>query len=206
MAPEATGVASSTVRVRLAAGILALNRFTMTLQNKRMPVATLRVNASAEGTSIELGLDCPEETARRYAVLLENMEDVEELHFSATSPEGPNGGSIDYDGRRFRSVENSGSGEVGPETVFGYRQDGDVVSATYEGGGVRSGVLIATADDEGNLDARYGHVNASGELMTGECRTTPEVLPDGRLRLHEEWRWTSGDGSSGRSIVEEIGE
>jgi hypothetical protein len=206
MAPEATGVASSTVRVRLAAGILALNRFMMTLQNKRMPVATLRANANAEGTSIELGLDCPEETARRYAVLLENMEDVRELHFSATAPEGRSENSIDYDGRRFRSVENSDTGEVGPETVFGYRQDGDVVSATYEGGDVRFGTLIATADGEGNLDARYGHVNASGELMTGECRSTPEMLPDGRLRLHEEWRWTSGDGSSGQSVVEEIGE
>jgi hypothetical protein len=206
MAPEATGVASSTVRVRLAAGILALNRFMMTLQSKRMPVANIKVNANAEGTSIELGLDCPEETARRYAVLLENMEDVKELHFAETTPEGRRGSSVDYDGRRFRSVENSETGEVGPETVFGYRQDGDVVSATYEGGDVRFGTLVATADNEGNLDARYGHVNVSGELMTGECRSTPEVLPDGRLRLHEEWRWTSGDGSSGRSIVEEIGE
>jgi hypothetical protein len=206
MAPEATGVASSTVRVRLAAGILALNRFMMTLQNKRMPVADIRVDADAEGTDIMLGFDCPEETARRYAVLLENMEDVEELHFAGPAPDGRKESPVGYDGRRFRSVENSETGEVGPETVFSYSQDRDVVSATYGGGGVRSGVLIATADGEGNLDARYAHVNASGELMTGECRTTPERLTDGRLRLHEEWRWTSGDGSSGRSVVEEIGD
>ena len=206
MAPEATGTASSTVRVRLAAGILALNRFMMTLQNKRMPVADIRVDATARGTGIELGFDCPEDSARRYAVLLENMEDVEELHFSVTEPEGRGGASVDYDGRRFRPVETSETGEVGPGTEFSYRQEGDVVGATYEGGDVRSGVLIATADGEGNLDARYAHVNAEGGLMTGECRTTPEVLPDGRLRLHEEWRWTSGDGSSGRSVVEEIGE
>lgn len=206
MAPETTGVASNTVSVRLAPGILALNRFTMTLQNKRMPVATIKLTSGARGTSIELGLDCPEENARRYAVLLENMEDVEELRFSATGPEGRGEAPINYEGRRFRSVENSETGEVGPETVFSYGQDGDVVSATYEGGDVRFGTLISTVDDEGNLDARYGHVNASGELMTGECRTTPEVLPDGRLRLHEEWRWTSGDRSSGRSVVEEIGD
>ena len=203
MAPEATGVASSTVRVSLAPGILALNRFMMTLQNKRMPVADIEIDANARGTNIELGFDCPEESARRYAVLLENMEDVEELHFAG--PDGK-GSSVHYGGRRFRSVENSASGEVGPETLFAYRQDGDVVSATYRGGGVRSGVLIATADAEGNLDARYAHVNESGVLMTGECRTKPEGLPDGRLRLHEEWRWTSGDGSSGRSVVEEIGD
>jgi hypothetical protein len=206
MAPEATGVASSSVKVRLAPGILALNRFMMTLQNKRMPVSDIKVDADAGGTRIELGFDCPEESARRYAVLLENMEDVGELHFAAPEPEGRGGASVSYGGRRFRSVENSASGEVGPETVFAYRQDGDVVSATYEGGGVRSGVLIATADGGGNLEARYAHVNASGGLMTGECRTTPEVLPDGRLRLHEEWRWTSGDESSGRSVVEEIGD
>ncbi len=198
-------MASSTVRVSLAPGILALNRFMMTLQNKRMPVADIGVDANARGTNIEFGFDCPEESARRYAVLLENMEDVEELHFAGPAPEGRKAPSVEYGGRRFRSVENAASGEVGPETVFKYRQDGDVVRATYEGGGVRSGVLIATVDAEGNLDARYAHVNASGDLMTGECRTTPEVLPNGRLRLHEEWRWTSGDGSSGRSVVEEIG-
>ena len=206
MAPEATGVASNTVGVSLAPGILALNRFTMTLQNKRMPVADIEIKGSAAGTNIELGLDCPEETARRYAVLLENLEDVEEVRFSGPAPEGGKDSPINYDGRRFRSVENSETGEVGPETVFSYSQDGDVVSATYEGGAVRLGTLVGTADSEGNLDVRYGHVNASGELMTGECRSTPEVLPDGRIRLYEVWRWTSGDRSSGRSTVEEIGD
>ncbi len=204
MAPEATGVASSTVRVRLAAGILALNRFMMTLQNKRMPVADVEVDAGTEGTSIRLGFDCPEESARRYAVLLENMEDVENLRFAG--PESRGAASVAYSGRRFRSVENSFTGEVGPETVFDYRQEDDLVWATYGGGTVRFGTLVATADAEGRLDVRYGHVNRGGDLMTGECRTTPEVLPDGRLRLHEEWRWTSGDGSSGRSVVEEIGD
>ena len=70
---------------------------------------------------------------------------------------------------------------------------------------MRFGTLVGTADAEGRLDARYVHANGDGELMTGECRATPERLPDGRLRLHEEWRWTSGL-SSGTSVVEEIGE
>lgn len=207
MAPEtAAGVALNTIEVRLARGILALNRFLMMLQNKRMPVAEVKVDGGAGGTWITVGLDCPEETARRYATLLENLEDVEGIRFSGAAQAGRRGASVDYNGRRFASVENSATGEVGPETVFTYHQDGDVVWATYEGGAVRFGTLIATADERGNLDARYGHVNESGEIMTGECRSTPEVLPDGRIRLHEDWRWTSGDLSSGASIVEEIGE
>lgn len=111
---------------------------------------------------------------------------------------------IDYDGRRFRGVTNTGSGDVGTHTVFDYRQRGDVVWATYEGGGVRLGTLVATVDAGGRLDMRYSHVNEAGVLMTGECRSEPERLPDGRIRLHESWRWTSGDRSSGRSVVEEI--
>lgn len=113
---------------------------------------------------------------------------------------------IDYDGRRFRSVSNSPTGEVGAETVFAYHQKGDVVWATYEGGAIRFGTLIAKVDGDGVLDMRYHHVNAAGELMTGVCSSTPEVLPDGRVRLHEQWRWTSGDGSSGESVIEEVRE
>jgi hypothetical protein len=111
---------------------------------------------------------------------------------------------INYNGRRFVGVANSANGEVSSRTVFHYRQQDDVVWATYEGGGVRFGTLVATVDRAGQLDMRYSHVNASGELMTGTCQSKPEVLLDGRLRLHECWQWTSGDKSRGESIVEEV--
>ena len=54
------------------------------------------------------------------------------------------------------------------------------------------------------LDMRYEHINSAGEIMTGLCLSRPEILPDGRIRLHEKWQWTSGDLSSGESIIEEI--
>jgi hypothetical protein len=40
--------------------------------------------------------------------------------------------------------------------------------------------------------------------MTGKCFSKPEIIDDGRIRLHEKWQWTSGDFSQGESIVEEI--
>lgn len=112
--------------------------------------------------------------------------------------------TITYDGRRFRAVTNAPTGEVDADTVFDYRQEGNLVWATYRGGPIRFGTLIATVDADGGLDMRYQHLNRDGALMTGVCTSTPEVLPDGRLRLHERWQWTSGDRSSGSSIVEEI--
>jgi len=108
-----------------------------------------------------------------------------------------------YDGKTFRSVTNTANGEVGGDTLFHYHQEGRIVWAEYGGGAIARGTLIATLAPDNSLDMRYQHVNTAGELMTGHCHTTPEQLPDGRLRLHERWQWTSGDGSSGESIVEE---
>lgn len=112
--------------------------------------------------------------------------------------------TINYDGRKFGSVRNSGSGEVTEETVFHYHQADKIVWAEYAGGEIVRGQLIATCDADGVLDMRYQHVNSKGELMTGECRSTPEMLSDGRIRLYEKWRWTSGDRSEGESVIEEI--
>lgn len=111
---------------------------------------------------------------------------------------------INYDGKTFRSVENSSDGEVSGDTVFHYHQQENIVWAEYSGGEIVRGHLIAVAGDDGVLDMRYQHVNKNGELMTGICISTPELLVDGRVRLREKWEWTSGDLSTGGSIVEEV--
>ncbi|ACM20410.1 hypothetical protein Geob_2055 [Geotalea daltonii FRC-32] len=112
--------------------------------------------------------------------------------------------TINYDNRYFKSISNSTNGDAGDETVFHYRQEGDLVWATYRGGQVRFGTLVAKIGCDGALDMRYQHLNDHGQLMTGVCRSVPELLPDGHLRLHEKWRWTCRDGSEGESVIEEL--
>ena len=111
---------------------------------------------------------------------------------------------INYNNRKFTSVSNSGSGEVDGNTIFNYNQDGNVLWATYSGGAIKFGTLTGLVHEDGSLDFRYSHVNTDDIIMTGQCKSTPEQLADGRIRLHEKWQWTSGDMSSGNSIVEEI--
>ncbi len=110
---------------------------------------------------------------------------------------------INYDNRKFASIENSEMGEVSDETVFHYRQKGDLVWAEYAGGEIVFGTLIAKVLGNDSLEMRYQHLNKSGELMTGKCFSTPDILDDGRIRLYEKWQWTSGDLSEGESIIEE---
>ena len=111
---------------------------------------------------------------------------------------------ISYDNRKFSPVENSETGEVSGATVFHYHQKGNTVWAEYSGGAVVFGNLIAKVLPDDSLEMRYQHLNESGELMTGKCFSTPEILPDGRLRLYEKWQWTSADSSEGESVIEEI--
>ena len=112
--------------------------------------------------------------------------------------------TISYHHRRFRPILNAPAGDVSRDTLFHYHQRGDVVWATYAGGAVRFGTLIATVDVTGRLDMRYQQVATDGSIKAGRCTSTPEVLPDGRLRLHESWNWTEGGEGSGTSVIEEM--
>ena len=88
MTPKAPGASASTtlnpIEMRLGGGLLALNRLVMTFLSKRMPVAGFTAGRSADGGAwrATLMLDCPAETARRYAALLSSLEDVEETELA----------------------------------------------------------------------------------------------------------------------------
>ncbi len=110
---------------------------------------------------------------------------------------------IDYNNRQFRTVTNTENGEVSGETRFRYHQEGNLIWAEYAGGSVRKGSIIGTVDTLGQIDMVYQHLNTTGELRTGRCHSVPEIQENGKIRLHETWQWTSGDASSGTSIIEE---
>ena len=111
---------------------------------------------------------------------------------------------MNYHNRTFRPISNTENGETSAETLFNYRQDGNILTAEYQGGDIVKGHLIGLVDEKGNIDMRYHQVNTAGKLMTGICYSRPERLPNGKIRLHETWEWTSGDYSKGESVLEEV--
>ena len=111
---------------------------------------------------------------------------------------------INYHGKTFQPILNSENGETSAETVFHYQQHGNVVTSQFSGGKIQQGDLIGLVVEVGKIEMRYHQVNSSNELMTGVCHSEPEILPNGKIRLHETWRWTSGDLSEGRSVLEEV--
>jgi hypothetical protein len=119
-----------------------------------------------------------------------------------SSPEQLAAVPVSYGERHFRPVGD----EPGPDgrwpSVGHYHQDGDLVWAEFSGSAVRAGRLVGSCRPDGIIDAAYCMVTADGEVLSGGCVSSPERLPDGRIRLVEQWRRL--DGASGVSQIEEI--
>jgi hypothetical protein len=110
---------------------------------------------------------------------------------------------MNYNDKKFRLKSNTENGETSNETLFLYKQVGNILTSEYSGGKIKQGHLIGLVDNAGNIEMRYHQVNIKDELMTGICNSKPEILENGKIRLHEDWEWTSGDKSKGTSIIEE---
>ena len=111
---------------------------------------------------------------------------------------------IHYGGRLFRPISTDGESDTDSETIFKYEQRRDLLTGTYSGGLISFGHLIGLVDEGGRIDMRYHHLTVDGELKTGICRSIPEFLDNGKIRLHESWQWTSGTREKGTSILDEL--
>lgn len=108
--------------------------------------------------------------------------------------------TIDYDGRRFSPVPATSASA----TIAHYHQQQDLLWAEFAGGEIRRGSLAGTSTPDGVLRFGYCMVLADGEVITGVCRSFPEVLADGRIRLTEHWERFGAAASSGISTLEEL--
>jgi hypothetical protein len=140
MAPKVThATALNPVELRLGGGLLALNRLIMTFQNKRMPVAGFTVGRDGDAMRATILLDCPPETARRYAALLSGLEDVEEIEVTDETVE-------------VALLKSGGDG---------WREPAPGVSAHEEGG-----TVVASGDPE-KLEAWLGSLEVEDIVRLG---------------------------------------
>jgi hypothetical protein len=106
---------------------------------------------------------------------------------------------VRYDGRCFRPA---GSGPDGPVVV--YRQSGDLLWAEFSGDEIRRGSLTGLSAPDGTLEFAYTMVRTDGEVISGRCRSVPEVLPGGWISLHEEWERYGPHAATGVSRLDEV--
>ncbi len=99
----------------------------------------------------------------------------------------------------FVGSSNDASGQVSDQTIFHYRQLGDIIWANYQGGEIRFGVMSGHRVGD-QLFFTYHHLDRLGNIKTGKCESQLS-FHDGKLQLHEKWQWLCDDFSKGQSIV-----
>jgi hypothetical protein len=109
---------------------------------------------------------------------------------------------LDLDGRRMRAAVTDPQGVVSPETILVFEQAGDVVCARYRGGAIAAGRLVGRLDGLRTLRFCYAQTDRSGRLDAGISKGTLETMPDGRLRLVEEFQWLTRP-ERGTNVFEE---
>ncbi len=133
-----------------------------------------------------------------YSILTENGDclcyDVMEKQVSSLHDEL-------YDGKIFVPKYNSNNGEVNENTVFHYHQNDQMLWGEYSGGDIVRGHLIGTISNDNSINFYYHHINTNAQVKIGKCYSTPHVLPNGKIELHEEWQWLDGDKSAGTSVL-----
>ncbi|TCP93414.1 hypothetical protein EDC44_11912 [Cricetibacter osteomyelitidis] len=111
---------------------------------------------------------------------------------------------LSLNNRVFALLNNTEVGEAGTETVFRYFQQDDVIWGEYAGGNIKKGLLIGKFIEPTRIRITYQHLNRQMENRIGQCISEVEVLPSGKIRLHEAWQWLDGRRESGESVIEEI--
>jgi hypothetical protein len=94
------------------------------------------------------------------------------------------------------------SGEVNADTIFEFSQEDSLVSARYSGGGILLGYLVGILLED-TLQFQYAQVNSRGRLDGGHSTCEISKTANGRLQLHEHFKWASREGS-GTNVFEEI--
>ena len=111
---------------------------------------------------------------------------------------------MNYNNKKFRVIENSENGETTIKTIFEYKQNENILTCSYSGDNIVNGHLIGLVDENGEIEMRYHQINTDGKLMTGICSSKPKLKTNGKIMLYEKWEWTSGDKSSGKSVLIEM--
>ena len=110
--------------------------------------------------------------------------------------------SWQLDGVRMSVVGTAAAGVVNAETIFEFHQSGSQIWCRYAGGDVIDGFLL------GNLVGdmvRFAYVQCDrqGRLDTGMSEGDLSRTGDGRIQMHERFRWLTREGS-GTNLFEEL--
>jgi hypothetical protein len=110
---------------------------------------------------------------------------------------------INFNNKIFSLIQNTDKGRVDSETIFEYKQDGDLVTADYFGGAIKYGRIIAKLEGD-KLNMLYQCLTTSNELKAGKATAKITFTDNGKLKLSLDWEWLTNEDEKGQSEYVEI--
>jgi len=111
--------------------------------------------------------------------------------------------NINFNNKKFALLENSKNGEVNSDTIFEYKQEGNLVTATYLGGSVRYGSIIAHLNDT-ELDMVYQCLTNDNQLKAGKAIAKVSLTDNNKIKLTLDWQWLTDTKGFGKSEYIEV--
>lgn len=106
--------------------------------------------------------------------------------------------SIDFNNKIFTLVENSTSGKATSKTIFEYKQEGNLVTADYHGGGIVYGKIVAKLEND-ILQMLYHCLTDEGELKSGKATAQVNLNEKNKISLSLNWEWLDETKQKGTS-------
>ncbi len=105
---------------------------------------------------------------------------------------------FNFNHKTFLLIENSENGKVNSETIFKYKQQGDLVTADYYGGTIKYGTIIANLKKD-KLDMLYQCVTTNNELKAGKAIANISLTTHNKMKLTLNWQWLNDKKETGVS-------
>jgi hypothetical protein len=111
--------------------------------------------------------------------------------------------SISLDNVKMNVIKTSPKGVVNDLTIFTFSQNGNFVSAIYEGGKIYKGYLVGTVDNF-KLSFSYCQLQNDGKIDNGHSECDITINREGKIILTEHFTWASKNDETGINIFQEL--
>ncbi|WP_171036995.1 hypothetical protein [Maribacter algarum] len=105
---------------------------------------------------------------------------------------------FDFNNKTFSLVENTDNGNATSETIFKYKQEGNLITAEYNGGGIKYGKIIAKLENN-TLHMLYQCLTDKEELKAGKATAKINLNEKSKIRLTLNWEWLDKNEERGTS-------
>lgn len=111
--------------------------------------------------------------------------------------------NINLNNKTFSLIENSKNGETNSETIFKYKQEGNLVTADYYGGTIKYGKIIAHLKHD-KLNMLYQCITTDNKLKAGKAVADIFFNEIGKIKLTLNWEWLDDSNQKGTSEYIEL--